>query len=70
MKNCGSCKWWKRWPKKTDIGDCMHEGPYLVPASIRMKGRDEMYPNEGTDCPCYTAKETECKVDTDEASVK
>lgn len=58
MKNCGSCKWWERWPNESDpVGDCVCKGP-LVPDSWNLGVRVEMYPNEGTNCPCYTAKGT------------
>lgn len=56
MKNCGSCKWWERWPNESDpVGDCMHPNP-IVPASFQLGLRVEMYPDEGNDCPCYEEK--------------
>lgn len=59
---CGTCKWWESWPNQDQsdpiaIGDCMKPGPFVVPKSIRLKDRIEMYENEGFGCPCYADKE-------------
>ena len=35
----------------------MKSGPFIIPASLRVKDRIEMYENEGAYCPCYESRE-------------
>ena len=53
---CGNCKWWEQ-SDPIRIGDCMKSGPFIIPASLRVKDRIEMYENEGAYCPCYESRE-------------
>jgi hypothetical protein len=60
-KCCGTCAEWRYWRTETHrFGHCQapyeHEEPIDAPDSIRVE-RDLMTEGEGTNCPCYRAKE-------------
>ena len=53
-KQCGTCKWWKKWvndPDGTDLGDCDFHLPSL-PESL-MHGKICMGSTEGQSCPVW-----------------
>ncbi len=53
----GNCKLWERWDEKDQYGqiagDCMCEPLIVLPDSLPLRPREEMYEDEGTTRPCH-----------------
>lgn len=56
-QRCGNCKWWDGVDegRRSDYGPC--DAP--EPASSLATDRKWMLPKDGTDCPCWKAREDE-----------
>lgn len=64
---CGSCSWWTRAYTSIQTGDehgdcrwCLHNP---TPSPVNIRHKIETCEIEGTDCPCWQAKESEAKRD-------